>query len=251
MKRKMEKKKCMARYRARRGRSWNVFRYELEILKGQVARMAQGLLQLEDAVGRLHRMGEALHSQVAATEKKVEQFLQGQVMDCAEAKEGYRRFVLGFLAFLDLLAEKLRLHKASAVRREMLERLLEVVDGRSSSGRFEEYLGDLGARTDAAGAFHEKWQRTMDELADRFKEMFPTEGAMDEIDCLARKFDSRRFAELLIVPSVGDGYDRDTMYARAVDEDDMLAYSVCDVVMFGFEKSCCLDERRKAVVKVM
>ena len=166
--RKTEKKKCVARCRARHGRSWDVFRHELETLKGQVARMARELLQLEDAVGRLHRTGEALQAQVAATEKKVEQLIQGQVMDCAEAKESYRRFVLGFLAFLDLLEEKLRLHRASAVRREMLARLLEVLDGRLPAGQFGEYLGDLGERTDAAGAFHEKWHRTMAELAGRF-----------------------------------------------------------------------------------
>ena len=251
MKRKTEKKKCVARCRARHGHAWNVFRYELETLKGQIARMARELLQLEDAVGRLHRTGEALHAQVAATERKVEQFIQGQVMDCAEAKESYRRFVLGFLAFLDLLDEKLRLHRASAVRREMLERLLEVVGGRLSAGRFGEYLGDLGARTDVAGAFHEKWQRTMSELAGRFRELLPTEGAMDEIDGLSRKFDGRRFVDLLIVPSAGDVYDRDAMCARTVDADDMQAYSVGDVVMFGFENSSCLDERRKAVVKVV
>ena len=193
---------------------------------------------------------ECLQDRLLSIDKKLENVIQSRVMDCAEEKEAYVRFAKDFLAFLDLVDEKLRFHKVGAERSEMLQRIIDVVNGTSSVSDWCAYLKSAGRRSELPQAFGDKWRDGIDEIIEKTREILPQDSSMAEVDRISAKFNGKRFCEQLIVPSVGERYDETTMFARTVDTDDETPHFVDAVMKFGFCKSCGFDETMKAVVKV-
>ena len=235
--------KKMKRHRKARGVK---ARGQLSMLEEIDARLAR----LEEIADRLNDCVSGLRERLLAIDEKLEYVIQSRVMDAADEKEALGKFARGFLALTDLVEDKLRMHRAKSVRPDMLRRLAEVVNGKFSVGEWCAYLGRMGADAVLPAAYAEKWADSMNEIAQKTKELLPNASSVEDVNRMALKFDGRTFAELLIVPTVGERYDDARMYARTVEPGDASSHVVDEVVKFGLVKSCGLDGMTKAVVKV-
>ena len=219
-------------------------------LESVVEQTGARLSRLEGVVDLLKGRVDSLWERLSAIDEKLEYAIQSRVMDAADKKEALGKFARGFLSLMDLVDDKLRMHRAKSARPDMLRRIAEVVNGRLSVGDWCEYLGMVGADADLPAAFAEKWADSIDEIAQKTKELLPDASSVEDVDRMALKFDGRRFGELLIVPAVGERYDDARMYARTVEPGDTASYTVDEVLKLGLAKSCGLDGTAKAVVKV-